>query len=375
MLMNAALRTIRRDDIQYVCMDSSLAISITILYHMISQMGIPGERLMRGTVEAMFEYLDRIEEELGNLTGSDSELRSGLGLPGYRFVDRSCPTATLSCGAHVKFVFLGRGEAKKRAAAVDLTPGSVPAATVNDPDACRRRGLCFPNLVRQEFTLCDQDVIVTRNVAPYGRNHGVVRSAGHEPQSLCFEPFRLAVALSVARALGSETGPSDYEVWVAGEGFNTQWHFHVQFRKQRGPIWKYVDGLNEHKRDSGLLDEYPSRPFYLQSNDREQLVGALYRELSKFLPVGQSKEHTGSAPSRPAMGLLLSYESYWRAILVRSWYPPGERLFGKQPGLHEHLGEVILESEDEFQTVQTNPAAAAKIVEERLGTWCQPRGQ
>ena len=27
-------------------------------------------------------------------------------------------------------------------------------------------GLCFPNLVRQEFTLCDQDVIVTRNVAP-----------------------------------------------------------------------------------------------------------------------------------------------------------------------------------------------------------------
>ena len=322
---------------------------------------------MLGTVEAMFEYLDRIEEELGNLTGSDGEQRSGLGLPRYRFVDRSCPTATLSCGAQVKFVFLGREEAKKRAAAVDLTPGSVPAATVNDPDACRRRGLCFPNLVRQEFTLCDQDVIVTRNVAPYGRNHGVVRSAGHEPQSLCFEPFRLAVALSVARALGSETGPSDYEVWVAGEGFNTQWHFHVQFRKQRGPIWTYIDAT-EHKRDAGLLDAYPSRPFYFQSDDREQLVGALYRELSKFLPIGQSNAHTGSAPCATRLWDSSSHmKACWRVILVRSWYPPGERLFGKQPGLLEHLGEVILESDDEFQRVRADPSGAARILEERLG--------
>ena len=225
--------------------------------------GVRSDRLMLATVEAMFEYLDRVEEELGNAHRRDRELRSGLGLPKYRFVDRSCVTAVLSCGADVKFVFLGADEAKERAAAVDLKPGSVPAATVDDPEACRRKGLCFPNRVRQEFTLCDQDLVVTRNAAPYGRNHGVVMSAAHEPQSLCFEPFRLAVALSVARALGSETGPSDYEVWVAGEGFNTQWHFHLQFRKQRGPIWRYLDTLKAQDLDSGLLAEYPrGRPTF-----------------------------------------------------------------------------------------------------------------
>ena len=334
--------------------------------------GLPSEQLMLATVEAMFEYLDRIEEELENAKGLDSELRSGLGLPKYRFVDPSFATAVISCGAQIKFVFLGTEEAKKRAAAVDLRPGSVPAATINDPDACRRRGLCFPNLVRQEFTLCDQDLVVTRNAAPYGRNHGVIRSAAHEPQSLCFEPFRLAVAFSVARALGSETGPSDYEVWIAGEGFNTQWHFHLQFRKQRGPIWKYLDKLNEHGRDSGLLEEYPSRPFYLEGHDPDELVGALSPQLSKSSPMSESNEHTASAQFRPAIGLLLAYEeARWRVILVRSWYPPGERLFGKQPGLHEHLGEVILESDDEFQRVRADPSTAARILEERLGRWCQ----
>src|SRR4029450_8890654 len=133
---------------------------------------------MLGTVEAMFEYLDRMEELLGDAPeGSDGELRWRLGLPTYRFVDTSCPTAMLSCGAQARVVFLGTADAKKRAAGVDLKQNSVPAATVNDPDACRRKGLCFPNRVRQEFRLCGQDVVVTRNAAPYGRNHGVVRSA------------------------------------------------------------------------------------------------------------------------------------------------------------------------------------------------------
>jgi hypothetical protein len=339
--------------------------------------GLRSKQLMRGTVEAMFEYLDRMEDLLGDAPENpDGELRSRLGLPNYRFVDKSCPTAALSCGAQARFVFLGTAEAKNRAAAVDLTPNSVPAATVNDPDACRRKGLCFPNRVRQEFRLCGQDVVVTRNAAPYGRNHGVVRSAEHEPQSLCFEPFRLSVALTVARALGSETGTSAYEVWIAGEGFNTQWHFHVQFRKQRGPIWEYVDKLKEPIHDSGLLDEYPSRPFYLQGNNPQQLIEMLYHRLSEFLPMGPSGAQMASAAPRPAMGVLLSYEeARWRAILVRSWYPCGERIFGKQPGLHEHLGEVVLESEDEFQSVQADPSAATRILEERLVAWCAPREQ
>ena len=325
--------------------------------------GVPSDRLILATVEAMFEYLERVEEELGKANRLDPELRSGLGLPKYRFVDRLCATAVLSCGGPVKFVFLGTDEAKERAAAVDLKPGSVPAATLNDPDVCRRKGLCFPNLVRQEFTLCGQDLVLTRNAAPYGRHHGVVRSAAHEPQSLCFEPFRLAVAFGVARALGSETGASDYEVWVAGEGFNTQWHYHLQFRKQRGPIWTYLDTLKAQALDSGLLAQYPSRPSYFQGSDRAALVATLSPRLS----------HTGTAPRRPAMGLLLVYEeARWKVILVRSWYPTGERLFGKQPGLHEHLGEVILESDDEFQRVQTDPSGAARILEERLGRWCQP---
>src|SRR5687767_15051111 len=103
--------------------------------------GVSNDRLMLATVEAMFEYLERVEEELGQANRLDTELRSGLGLPKYRFVDRLCVTAALSCGADVKFVFLGTEEAHKRTAAVDLKPGSGPAATVNDPDVCRRKGL------------------------------------------------------------------------------------------------------------------------------------------------------------------------------------------------------------------------------------------
>jgi hypothetical protein len=336
---------------------------------------LSSSKLIRGTVEAMFEYLDKVERELGNTgKGSAVEMRSSLGLPKYRFIDRPHPTGAFSCGAPVKFVFLGVVESRKRADAVGLTPKSVPAATVSDPDTCGRKGLCFPHLVRQEFRICDQHLVVTRNAAPYGRNHGVVRSAEHEPQSLCFEPFRLRVALSVARALGSDTGPSDYEVWVAGEGFNTQWHFHVQFRRQRGPIWLYVDERQGRLLNPGLLEEYPSRPIYFESNNGSQLVETLYREISPFLPTSQSEEEAGSVPHRPAIGLLLSYErASWRAILVRSWYPPGERLFGKQPGLHEHLGEVILESEDELQNVHADLSASTESFEKQLKSWCQPK--
>jgi hypothetical protein len=326
------------------------------------------EQLMLATVEAMFAYLDTLEDGLGTPGDSEinSELRARLGLPRYRFVDRPCPSAVLSCGAHVKFVFLGTSEGKRRAAAVDLKPGGVPAATINDPDACRRKGLCFPNLVRQQFKICDQDLVVIRNVAPYGRHHGVIRSLEHEPQSSCFEPFRLAVALTAARSLGSETGPSAYEVWVAGEGFNTQWHYHIQFRKQRGPIWKYINKLDqEATRDTGLLEEYPSRPMYFCKTDREELIHALHRELLKC----------STTTPRPSMGILVSYEeAQWRVLLVKSWYPQGERLFGKQPGLHEHLGEVILESDDEFRRVQADLSAAAEIFEERLAGWCRPVG-
>ena len=55
--------------------------------------GVPSDRLILATVEAMFEYLERVEEELGKANRLDPELRSGLGLPKYRFVDRSCATA------------------------------------------------------------------------------------------------------------------------------------------------------------------------------------------------------------------------------------------------------------------------------------------
>lgn len=329
-------------------------------------------QLMLRTVEAMFEYLDKLEQALGPVHASDSALRARLGLPRYRFLDRSCPSGSLSCGAQARFVFLGTEEGKKRAAAVDLQPGSIPTATVDDPDACRRKGLCFPNLVRLEFTLCNQDLVLTRNAAPYGRHHGVVRSAAHEPQSRCFEPFRLAAALSVAQQLGSETGASDYEVWVAGEGFNTQWHYHVQFRKQRGPIWTFIDRLERGGQNARFVGGYPSRPLYLHSRDRDQLRDALHEELSKDVPVTRSNEPPEPGPVRPARGLLISYEdARWRVVLVRSWYPTGERLFGKQPGLHEHLGEVIVESEQEFQRVEGDPGAATRLLEERLRKWSE----
>lgn len=336
---------------------------------------MPSSQLMLRTVEAMFEYLNKLEQELGNIPRDAADkMRSNFGLPRYRFLDKPREPNFFSCGAPVKFVFLGTAEAKKRAEAVALTPNSVPAATVNDPEKCKQTGLCFPNLVRQQFKLCGQDVVVTRNASPYGRNHGVVKSADHEPQFLCFEPFRLNIALSVARALGSETNSSDYEVWIAGEGFNTQWHFHVQFRKQRSPVWEYVNKMEPHLTSPGLLDHYPSRPQYFRSNDRLQLLETLYREISPFLPINKSETQTVWVPHRPAMGLLLSYEqAQWKAVLVKSWYPPGKRLFGKQPGLHEHLGEVILESEKEFRYVEQNFSAATKSLEEQLKDWCKPK--
>ena len=324
---------------------------------------------MRRSVEAMFDYLDRVDRE-SNIGPDAARLRSGLGLAKYRFAPGSYPTAALSCGARVKFVFPGA----ETAAAVVST--AREKATANDPEGCRRKGLCFPHRVRQEFRICDQDMVVTRNAAPYGRNHGVVRSAEHEPQSLCFEPFRLCVALSVARALGSQSRSSEYEVWVAGEGFNTQWHFHIQFRKQRGPIWDYLDNVQGRTQNSGMLDEFPSRPFCVQQSDQRRLVEALYPRVSRFLPAGQIGNQAEPATVRPAMGLLLSYEeSLWRAILVTSWYPPGERLFGKQPGLHEHLGEVILDSQAAVEGIEADPSSAARILEDRLREWCTPREQ
>ena len=336
--------------------------------------GISSSQVMLGTVEAMFEYLDKIEQELGNIPKNIADvMRSDLGLPRYRFLDKCSERSFFSCGAPVKYVFLGTAQAKKRAEAVALTPKNVPAATVNDPEKCKQTGLCFPNLVRQQFTLCGQDVVVARNASPYSRNHGVVRSAGHEPQSLCFEPFRLNIALSVAQALGAETGSSDYEVWVAGEGFNTQWHFHIQFRKQRGPVWEYVNKL-EPRSIASRLEDHPSQPQYFRTNDRSQLLEALYREISPFLPINKSETQTVSVPHRPAMGLLLSYEqAHWKAVLVKSWYPPGKLLFGKQPGLHEHLGEVILESEEDFHNVERDFSAATRALEEQLRDWCKPK--
>lgn len=240
--------------------------------------GSPSTQLLRSTVNAMFEYLDKLEQKLGNITNDAADaMRSDLGLPRYRFVDNGPTPSSFRCGAPVKFVFLGTVEAKKRAEAVALTRKSVPAATVNDSEKCSQTGLCFPNLVRQRFILCGQPVVVTRNASPYGRNHGVVRAADHEPQFLCFEPFRLNIALSVARALGSETGSSDYEVWVAGEGFNTQWHFHVQFRKQRGPIWQYVSTLQGNMTGSEL-EEHPSRPLYFQKTTTWSGRGPQWRD-------------------------------------------------------------------------------------------------
>ena len=350
---------------------------------------------MRATIEAMFEYLDRLETAL-DATGkvATADERRSLGLPGYRFIEGRHQAGTFTCGAPVKFVFLGKDESAERSEVVARTRAGIPKAAVNDPEMCARRWLCYPHLVRQEFRLCGQDLVVVRNGAPYSRNHGLVRSAAHEPQSSCFEPFRLAVALSVARALGSETGQSRYEVWVAGQGFNTQWHFHVQFRRQRGPIWTYIDGWKRPPSTSDLREAYPSKPTYLEDDDPARLIESLYREIWPYLPTprpedaghgagaaerGVEERHAagiqldGHPESRPALGLLLSYEAArWRAILVRSWYRPGEQLLGKQPGLHEHLGEVILESEEAFLRVQADPEAATEGLETLLKTWSQP---
>ena len=329
----------------------------------------PSSQLMRSTVEAMFEYLDRLEQAISDRADAAPE-RSNFGLPSYRFADEPPEPDSFSCGATVKFVFLGQEASKERMRTVDLTPNKIPAATKNDPEACRRKGLCFPNLVRQQFRVCGQDLVLTRNKAPYGRNHGVVRSADHEPQSLCFEPFRLNIAMSVARALGSETGTSDYEIWVAGEGFNTQWHFHLQFRKQRGPIWEHVDKQAPNSTGSWLLEDYPSQPQCFQDDNRSRLVETLYHEISPFLPINKCETELVSTPHRPAIGLLLSYEqARWKAILVKSWYQSGKLLFGKQPGLHEHLGEVILESLDEVQRVKDDPSAATQELEAQLKNW------
>jgi hypothetical protein len=111
---------------------------------------------------------------------------------------------------------------------------------------------------------------------------------------------------------------------------------------------------------------------YLHSRDRDQLRDALHEELSKDVPVTRFNEPPEPGPVRPARGLLISYEdARWRVVLVRSWYPTGERLFGKQPGLHEHLGEVIVESEQEFQRVEGDPGAATRLLEERLRKWSE----
>jgi hypothetical protein len=69
---------------------------------------------------------------------------------------------------------------------------------------------------------------------------------------------------------------------------------------------------------------------YFEDTDRSRLIEALYRQISPFVLVGQPNDKARSTSQRPAVGLLLSYErASWKAILVTSWYPRGEVLFGK----------------------------------------------
>jgi hypothetical protein len=262
-----------------------------------------------------------------------------------------------SSSAPVKFVFISTGRAEATAPATNT--GWRPAGIVNDPEKCREKFLCFPHVVRQHFTLADMNVVLSRNALPYGRNHGVVRSADHEPQAKCFEPSRLKVASRLARILGSETGSAGYEVWIAGEGFNTQWHFHAQFRRQRSPVWDYIDKIYPHLTGRQILADYPSHPVYFGNDHESDLLDMISREASPFV---ESK-------NRPAMGLLVSYENgQWRSLFVKS--RPSTLLFGKPPGLHEHLGEVVLESKQVFEEVERDVTAATQTLENELSAWC-----
>jgi hypothetical protein len=173
-----------------------------------------------------------------------------------------------------------------------------------------------------------------------------VRSVPHEPQSECFEPHRLRVALALARLLGP-----DYDVWIAGEGFNTQWHFHVQFRKQRSVAWAYV--LSRQPASGDPIGSFPSRPWYFEDSSESEMVDGL---------AAVARADGG------ARGLLVTHDSgVWRALFVRS-YPAG-RLFNKLLGLHEHLGEVILESEAEFARIERDVPTAAAQLEDTLRRW------
>jgi hypothetical protein len=320
---------------------------------------VSNEQFSVGMVEAMFEYLERLEHEIAGTTVSDELRRSQLGLPLYAFRDPLITRGNFpTSSAPVKFVFVS--ERRREQTAPPNHSDGRPAGTIDDADVCRTKGLCFPNHVRQHFTMSGQELVLTRNRAPYGRNHGIVRSANHEPQAQWFEHWRLAVALHVARALGSETARSSYEIWVAGEGFNTQWHFHLQFRKQRSPIWDYLANEDSHIGGTRLLAEYPSRPVYFQSADEDDLIQGLSREVSPLIGLAR----------KPAMGILAAFDhNRWRVLFVRSW--PTERIFDKQAGLHEHLGEVILETPTVYTTVANDVDAACRALEDHLTAWCR----
>jgi hypothetical protein len=310
-----------------------------------------------GLVEAMFEYLDRLENQLPAVAPTASEQqRKDLGLPNYAFRDPLIANGTFPCcSAPVKFVFIS--SRREKATSAGKATGWRPAGIVDDPATCREKYLCFPHLIRQHFNIGKRDVVLVRNALPYGLNHGLVRSAVHEPQSRCFEPSGLIVLLRVAQALGNRTGSSPYEAWVAGEGFNTQWHFHVQFRKQRSPVWEYLEKTGPFSNERTLLAEYPSRPVYFQGSDEDQLIRLLASEASAVRSHGDT-----------AIGLLVSYEhAVWRALLIAS--RTTKRLFGKPPGLHEHLGEVILENRRVFDDVEQDVAAACQTLEAHLTEW------